>query len=258
MERETGIEPATNSLEGCDSTTELLPPSRSPARCRERSLPRASVGKRHYFLPTARFQLTPTARPRAERACRQTNSATNLLEPPRQLSGARQGHTAARREAPFAPKSTAPPTFSGGRANLHARVRDTAARARSARLPPKQIEEEPLPTNLLRALARAQPSRARKPRGKGWWGGEGSNLRSPKAAGLQPAAIDRSATSPKYITCLARSGHDRSGSQRFYPLRPWAMASRLHMSWSPRVRCIPEGQRDRPMELAEGFEPPTG
>jgi hypothetical protein len=25
MERETGIEPATNSLEGCDSTTELLP-----------------------------------------------------------------------------------------------------------------------------------------------------------------------------------------------------------------------------------------
>ena len=31
MERETGIEPATNSLEGCDSTTELLPPSRSRA-----------------------------------------------------------------------------------------------------------------------------------------------------------------------------------------------------------------------------------
>ena len=29
MERETGIEPATNSLEGCDSTTELLPPFRS-------------------------------------------------------------------------------------------------------------------------------------------------------------------------------------------------------------------------------------
>ena len=30
MERETGIEPATNSLEGCDSTTELLPPGSSP------------------------------------------------------------------------------------------------------------------------------------------------------------------------------------------------------------------------------------
>jgi hypothetical protein len=32
MERETGIEPATNSLEGCDSTTELLPPSRCALR----------------------------------------------------------------------------------------------------------------------------------------------------------------------------------------------------------------------------------
>ena len=30
LERETGIEPATNSLEGCDSTTELLPPASSP------------------------------------------------------------------------------------------------------------------------------------------------------------------------------------------------------------------------------------
>ncbi len=29
LERETGIEPATNSLEGCDSTTELLPLSLS-------------------------------------------------------------------------------------------------------------------------------------------------------------------------------------------------------------------------------------
>src|SRR5262245_59026110 len=40
LERETGIEPATNSLEGCDSTTELLPPTRSPT-----SLPRATAGK---------------------------------------------------------------------------------------------------------------------------------------------------------------------------------------------------------------------
>ena len=31
LERETGIEPATNSLEGCDSTTELLPPFTSTA-----------------------------------------------------------------------------------------------------------------------------------------------------------------------------------------------------------------------------------
>ena len=32
LERETGIEPATNSLEGCDSTTELLPPTRCSLR----------------------------------------------------------------------------------------------------------------------------------------------------------------------------------------------------------------------------------
>src|SRR5271156_4705881 len=32
LERETGIEPATNSLEGCDSTTELLPLSLKTAR----------------------------------------------------------------------------------------------------------------------------------------------------------------------------------------------------------------------------------
>ncbi len=45
MERETGIEPATNSLEGCDSTTELLPPSRGPLRAfaLRRASPRALV-----------------------------------------------------------------------------------------------------------------------------------------------------------------------------------------------------------------------
>ena len=32
LERETGIEPATNSLEGCDSTIELLPPAMKPLR----------------------------------------------------------------------------------------------------------------------------------------------------------------------------------------------------------------------------------
>ncbi len=42
MERETGIEPATNSLEGCDSTIELLPPSAGPARAQ----PSLFYGKR--------------------------------------------------------------------------------------------------------------------------------------------------------------------------------------------------------------------
>jgi hypothetical protein len=43
------------------------------------------------------------------------------------------------------------------------------------------------------------------------------------AADLQSAAIDRSATSPKYISCCS-SGHDCFGSQYLYPLRPWAAA----------------------------------
>ena len=193
MERETGIEPATNSLEGCDSTTELLPPSRSLAR-----LPRSARylalrrGKPAAFLTTTRYaQPTCGAQPSSRRFTTDT---------------------AARRVAPLA---AAPP-------------------------------------------ARAQPSRARKSRGKGWWGGEGSNLRSPKAAGLQPAAIDRSATSPKYISCCS-SGHDCFGSQFLYPLRPWAAALRPAHVIGIRVRCIPEGRREiQSVELAEGFEPPTG
>ena len=40
LERETGIEPATNSLEGCDSTTELLPLAEpSPGAMRTGSFP---------------------------------------------------------------------------------------------------------------------------------------------------------------------------------------------------------------------------
>ena len=35
MERETGFEPATNSLEGCDSTPELLPLRGLPRRLTE-------------------------------------------------------------------------------------------------------------------------------------------------------------------------------------------------------------------------------
>jgi hypothetical protein len=38
LERETGIEPATNSLEGCDSTTELLPRNQLSAISRQLSV----------------------------------------------------------------------------------------------------------------------------------------------------------------------------------------------------------------------------
>src|SRR6476646_5445831 len=54
LERETGIEPATNSLEGCDSTTELLPPTRLAAALSRRFGGQARL---HVFLlpTTSRF-----------------------------------------------------------------------------------------------------------------------------------------------------------------------------------------------------------
>ena len=65
LERETGIEPATNSLEGCDSTTELLPPSRSALR---RASPpsftrRSSAGKPAIFTLRSLRRRTSAARP---------------------------------------------------------------------------------------------------------------------------------------------------------------------------------------------------
>jgi hypothetical protein len=89
---------------------------------------------------------------------------------------------------------------------------------------------------------------------EGWWGGEGSNLRSPKAAGLQPAAIDRSATSPKYISCCVRarllwiSAPVSSETVGRCP-----QACTCH--WSPRVRCIPEGRRNRPWSWRRDSNP---
>ena|SRR5438552_13090660 len=56
MERETGIEPATNSLEGCDSTTELLPPLSLPVPAlshlvaREGLEPSKPLGRQIYSL----------------------------------------------------------------------------------------------------------------------------------------------------------------------------------------------------------------
>ena len=62
MERETGIEPATNSLEGCDSTTELLPPTRplfSISRC-------GGQARRRTSRPSASPACQPAARGASE------------------------------------------------------------------------------------------------------------------------------------------------------------------------------------------------
>jgi hypothetical protein len=115
-------------------------------------------------------------------------------------------------------------------------------------------------------VSRASNPFARRTRaGKGWWGGEGSNLRSPKAAGLQPAAIDRSATSPKYITratCEVRmKPHTTFRARLLWISAPVSsetvgrcpQACTCH--WSPRVRCIPEGRRNRPWSWRRDSNP---
>jgi hypothetical protein len=128
MERETGIEPATNSLEGCDSTTELLPPTRSHAVPVSRSGGASPPSSSHASLPQLRVD-----------------------------------------------KPAYPSLASPSRPHLRRRAKRG--------LPPIQ--------------QRHQTEKPLLPSGFSvWWGGEGSNLRSPKAAGLQPAAIDHSATSP--------------------------------------------------------------
>ena len=143
LERETGIEPATNSLEGCDSTTELLPPTRSRAR------------SSRFGGPVYRKALTAF------------------------LIGARRAYV------PDQPTFVSSPS----------RPMAATARRRAQRdLPPENSAHQLLP----------RVSTSHRDAVGSWWGGEGSNLRSPKAAGLQPAAIDRSATSPKTLH-IARS-----------------------------------------------------
>ena len=84
LERETGIEPATNSLEGCDSTTELLPPMRSLT-----SLTRASAGK-----PARATAVTaePLRRPR-----RRSFTNCRWLASRNRLGVPRQRHASVRR-----------------------------------------------------------------------------------------------------------------------------------------------------------------
>src|SRR5688572_33268409 len=63
MERETGIEPATNSLEGCDSTTELLPQASYPGGFAPGPPTRSLAGAPE--LPTPLARLTHCVRSRA-------------------------------------------------------------------------------------------------------------------------------------------------------------------------------------------------
>ena len=63
LERETGIEPATNSLEGCDSTTELLPPSPQRLKPLVNATPMARLKPRPFTnLPPNFLSLEPMTR----------------------------------------------------------------------------------------------------------------------------------------------------------------------------------------------------
>jgi hypothetical protein len=64
MERETGIEPATNSLEGCDSTTELLPPSTESLSRRGPPRLALTLSKSNLLEPMIRIELMTSPLPR--------------------------------------------------------------------------------------------------------------------------------------------------------------------------------------------------
>src|SRR5688572_22421250 len=81
MERETGIEPATNSLEGCDSTTELLPPSRYSLRATLRLSRPAYV-----FAPCTGGQAAHASRLFLRRRPSTTRCSLAVEQPPPHLS----------------------------------------------------------------------------------------------------------------------------------------------------------------------------
>ena len=87
VERETGIEPATNSLEGCDSTTELLPRPEP----RSFALPFATVAAPDQ-LGQPRLIQPPcgaTTRPDSSRSSRSTGSASLAADNAKGLSAKR-------------------------------------------------------------------------------------------------------------------------------------------------------------------------
>ena len=102
-ERETGIEPATNSLEGCDSTTELLPPTR---------LARIAAGKpattlKHFASATVARHRQHRRLPTGTLACHLKSPAAHPISAPPHLRSLACHPKLARRRASNA---RAPPT----------------------------------------------------------------------------------------------------------------------------------------------------
>ena len=91
LERETGIEPATNSLEGCDSTIELLPPTYAARfltptrRLRRASPPRGSLPSADTPAPAGKPTTRLASFRRLAGSGGQAHYAARLLTPTRQL-----------------------------------------------------------------------------------------------------------------------------------------------------------------------------
>ena len=119
---------------------------------------------------------------------------------------------------------------------------------RAARRPENTGGFPPLPTNLLRTGAPTLHARAALKK----VGGEGRVRTSvaTRAAGLQPAAIDRSATSPNIYFRRASGVHALGVDTDSNVMESWLFDVPVQKSVSLLLEA--------PMELAEGFEPPTG
>ena len=169
LERETGIEPATNSLEGCDSTTELLPPTRSLTS------PHRAPAAWPASHALARYTHTRPGSSPASRAlaiCLSDPRSIDLTWP--------VGHSVPARPPPTRVCQNI--VRAGGPGGQDYRYGVSRARI---------VVRAGLP-----AVARGR----RAPESEGWWRGEDSNLRRPEPTDLQSAAFDRFATSP-HVEC---------------------------------------------------------
>ena len=104
-----------------------------------------------------------------------------------------------------------------------------------------------------------------------WWRGEDSNLRSHKATDLQSAAFDRSATSPfksrlqpAVSTRVSNGAHTASyGAMSLVcrghtTKREYVNSDNLSLDCALSALAVRKPSAARYLELAEGFEPPTG
>jgi hypothetical protein len=202
LERETGIEPATNSLEGCDSTTELLPPARRslPAALRRASPPLSAI-------PRLRATGEPAFNPITRPACRRPSP--DLAQ---SLQHALTAEPASAILVLGDPCSN--PNLTGGQRACQ----------------PKLATDSASPFGLWRSAFACVSER-----------------RLVAREGLEPSKP--------------------LGRQIYSLLRLTAPQPRQLSVWSLRLRRLPwlcccrQGRqrvRTHPMELAKGFEPPTG